>query len=104
MSVYVDTARNRFGTMIMCHMWADTAEELHAMAAAIGMRRAWYQAPDAPRPASFPHYDVCLSRRSQAIRLGAVEVCRAEAVRIRRAIRQRIVDDGQFAATWRFAG
>lgn len=103
MTVYVDTERNRFGRMIMCHMFADTAAELHQMASEIGMRRTWYQAPDAPKPASFPHYDVCISRRACAVELGAVPVCRVEAVRIRRGIRQRIIGDASFAASWRFA-
>lgn len=51
-----------------CHMWADTLEELHAMAARIGMRRAWFQ--DKGR---FPHYDLVPTRRAHALRLGAVE-------------------------------
>lgn len=70
MAVYVDEARNPFGRMVMGHMVADTLDELHAMADAIGMRRAWYQ------PLSFPHYDVSVSRRRAAVALGAVVVDR----------------------------
>jgi hypothetical protein len=80
-SVYVDRARNRLGRMFMCHMIADTLDELHAMAAAIGMRRDWFQ------PTSFPHYDVSLTRRARAVKLGAVEVDRRELVRIMRRLR-----------------
>jgi hypothetical protein len=68
MSVYVDQARHRFRRMTMCHMVADTLDELHTMAAAIGMKRRWFQRR------SFPHYDLCLSRRQRAIELGAIEI------------------------------
>jgi hypothetical protein len=75
MAVYVDGARNRFRQMVMSHMIADTLDELHAMADAIGMRREWFQA--AP-PASFPHYDLTQSRRKRAIGNGAVALDRRE--------------------------
>lgn len=81
MPVYVDKARNRLGRMIMCHMIADTPDELHDMAAAIGMKREWFQ------DTKFPHYDVSLERRKAAIKLGAVEVDRREIVALMRKIR-----------------
>ncbi len=68
MAVYVDQSCNRLGRMVMCHMIADTLDELHAMAGRIGMRREWFQSPPA---ASFPHYDVALGRRADAVRYGA---------------------------------
>ena len=67
--------------MVTCHMVADTARELHAMAAAVGMRREWFQ------PLSSPHYDVSLSRRRAAVALGAAEVGRRELVGVLRRIR-----------------
>lgn len=70
MSVYVDKGSIAFRGMKMAHMIADSLDELHAMADAIGMQRRWFQA--AP-PASFPHYDVSQSKRELAIRLGAVD-------------------------------
>lgn len=81
MPVYVDQARNPFRGMLMCHMVADTMDELHAMAAAIGMPRRAYQ------PRSFPHYDVPLDRRAYAVALGAVEVDRRGIVAVMRRLR-----------------
>lgn len=69
MAVYVDDVRHSFGRMIMCHMWADTEEELHAMAAQLGLRRSWFQKP--PK-ASWKHYDISLGVKEKALKLGAV--------------------------------
>lgn len=89
MAVYVDAARNAFGRMKMCHMLADTDAELHAMAAAIGMKREWFQ------PLSHPHYDVSLTRRKLAVALGAVEVDRRGIVEVKRRYRAAIVAGAQ---------
>lgn len=72
MPVYIDNARIPYRRMLMSHMIADTPEELHAMAAAIGMKRSWFQ------PRSFPHYDVCVGRREDAMQRGAISVTRRE--------------------------
>lgn len=75
MTVYVDPARYPYGRMIMCHMIADTEEELHDMADRIGVRQVHFQ--DGARP----HYDICKTKRAQAVRLGAQEVSSKELVR-----------------------
>jgi hypothetical protein len=69
MSVYVDTMRAKFGRMVMCHMIADTIDELHTMATAIGVRRKWFQ-----DRAGMPHYDICIAKRALAVSFGAVEI------------------------------
>jgi len=69
MAVYVDDARIPYRGMLMCHLWADTREELHTFAATLGLRRSWFQCP--PR-ASWEHYDICLSKRAEAVRRGAI--------------------------------
>jgi hypothetical protein len=53
----------------MCHLWADTEEELHAMADRIGVARRWHQRP--PK-ASWSHYDISLGKKALAIARGAV--------------------------------
>jgi hypothetical protein len=68
--VYVDKAMNHYGRMIMCHMIADTPEELHAMAEKLGLLREWFQQP--PK-ASFPHYDVAKLKRAAAVKAGVIE-------------------------------
>jgi len=70
MSVYVDGMKARFGRLVMCHMIADTADELHAMADRIGVARRWFQ--DATK-ASSPHYDIAQSKKALAIKAGAIE-------------------------------
>lgn len=70
MSVYVGAAEWPFGRMMMCHMMADTTEELIKMADAIGVQRKWIQYPGTPKE----HFDICKSKRAKAISLGAIEV------------------------------
>lgn len=71
MAVYVDDMRAPYGRMVMCHMVADTAVELHNMADRIGVKRKWFQGN---------HYDICLAKRCLAVKYGAVEVTRKELV------------------------
>ena len=70
MTVYVDDMRADYGRMVMCHLIADSDEELHAMADKIGVDRKWHQA--SPKHSS--HYDIALSKRKLAVEAGAVEI------------------------------
>lgn len=76
MTIYVDDMRAGYGRMFMCHMIADTDEELHAMAKRIGVARRWHQKPGTPQS----HYDVCLAKRALAVKAGAVEITQRELV------------------------
>lgn len=98
MTVYVDASVWSFGRMTMCHMIASTPDELHAMADRIGVARRWYQGPG--KRASFPHYDICKTKRAAAVAAGAVEVDRRQLNLAMREIRARIVADPTFAASW----
>ena len=75
MTVYVDEFKHYGPTRIRCfkagssHMLADTLEELHVMALAIGLKPSWFQGN-----ASTPHYDLTESKRTKALALGAVFV------------------------------
>lgn len=68
MTVYVDDYKAKFRRMVVCHMMADTLDELHEFAAKLGMKREWFQ------DGSAPHYDVNLTRRVLAVKLGAIEL------------------------------
>lgn len=83
MSVYVDAAVWPYGRMTMCHLLADSLDELHAMVDAIGVQRRWFQ-----NKPGFPHYDICKAKRAQAVALGAIEISRKEFVDlVRRGIK-----------------
>lgn len=69
MTVYVDDVRHGYGRMVMCHMWADSLDELLSMALKIGVRAKWLQKP--PK-ASWVHFDISLGKKALAISAGAV--------------------------------
>lgn len=77
MAVYVDNAKHPFGRLLMCHMWADSREELFAMADRIGVQRKWFQRPAGlgvtGMDASWEHFDIAQSKRAMAIAAGAIE-------------------------------
>lgn len=70
MSVYVDDPIFPYGRMKMCHMVADTREELTAMVDKIGVGVWHIQKLDEPGE----HYDICKSKRALAIKHGAIPV------------------------------
>jgi hypothetical protein len=78
MAVYVDNYQAKYRNMKMCHMLADTIEELHTMADKIGLKRKWFQISNG----GTPHYDISLSKRLEAINNGAIEIDRYKVVEL----------------------
>jgi hypothetical protein len=78
-TVYVDDMQAPFGNMVMCHMIANTDDELHAMADRIGVARRWFQGD---------HYDIALSKRALAVKEGAREITWRDAAMMMRARRR----------------
>lgn len=74
MTVYVDDMNISYRRMIMCHMIADTTEELLEMVDIIGVQRKWIQHPCTPKE----HFDICLTKKKLAIEAGAVEITKRE--------------------------
>jgi Protein of unknown function (DUF4031) len=113
-AVYVDDAnipaRVPHGRVVhdcrCSHLFADTQQELHAFAAKLCLRRAYFQ-PGRPRrdgsPSPHWHYDLTAGKRQQAIRLGAQPVTAREAIEIiaareARAERARVADQASHIA------
>ena len=71
MSVYVDDPVTLWRGQRWAHLMADTLDELHAMAALLGMPRRAFQ-----DKRSGAHYDLTEELRGQALRLGAVAISR----------------------------
>jgi hypothetical protein len=77
MAVYVDDMEAPFTpthvqnrTYVMCHMIADTHDELVEMADRIGVHRKWIQQAGNHGE----HFDIAKSKRDLAIRCGAIPI------------------------------
>lgn len=97
MTVYVDDAyvpaTVGHVTARWCHLVTDSDDpaELHAFAARIGLRRAWFQPGRRPGDGSPDptknHYDLTEEARARAVAAGAVEISAHEGGRMRLARR-----------------
>lgn len=79
MTVYVDDMQAAFKGMVMCHMLADTEEELIEMALKLGLKPEWHQYPGTYKS----HFDIAKSKRKLAVGFGAKEVTQRELAEIR---------------------
>ena len=89
MSVYVDEMNvcvksKTWPYSQACHLVADSVEELHFFAGRMRLKPAWFQ----NRP-YLPHYDLTTGKRSKAVRLGAIELDRAQFIEFMRNTRPR---------------
>jgi hypothetical protein len=67
-----------------CHLFVteiEALDELHELAATIGMKRQWFQGD---------HYDLVPSRREQALACGAVEATKDDMRRFFENVRRRL--------------
>lgn len=69
-AVYIGTLEYKYGDMIMSHMASPNLDALHAMAEKLGVRK-WFQDDEKHL---HPHYDICKSKKKEAIKLGAIEI------------------------------
>lgn len=68
--VYVDNMNAPFNGMIMCHMIADSTDELLEMVDKIAVKRKWIQHTGTYKE----HFDICLTKKAKAIKLGAKQI------------------------------
>jgi len=68
--VYVDNMQATFGRMLMCHMIADTHDELITMVETIGVKPKWIQQAGTHGE----HFDICQTKRAKAVAAGAIEI------------------------------
>lgn len=74
MAVYVDDMKAKFGRLVMCHMIADSTDELLAMAEKIGVALKWLQKAGTRHE----HFDIAMSKRKLAVDAGAIEITQRE--------------------------
>lgn len=72
--VYIDDYNAKYRGMIMCHMIADSTEELLQMVDKIGVQRKWIECAGTWKE----HFDICLEKKEKAISLGAKAITKKE--------------------------
>ncbi len=85
MTVYVDNERIEWRGKLWCHLVADSLDELHEFAVALGLRRDWFQGK-----ASYPHYDVTTFVRDRALQIGASQGSKAQIIASAKLLRTQL--------------
>lgn len=70
MAVYIDNFNAPYRRMKMCHMIADTTQELLDMCTKIGVAHKWIQ----EKGTYNEHFDICLTKKKEALMHGAIEI------------------------------
>lgn len=94
MAVYVDDAVTLWRGQRWAHLMADTLDELHAFAEALGIPRRAFQ-----DKTSGAHYDVPAPLRDQAVALGAIAISRHRDRELVHAVIRRAKAQGRGEAT-----
>ena len=97
--IYVDDMKAPFEGKIMCHMLSDNIEdpeELHIFAEKLGLKRSWFQ----NKRTDSPHYDIALSKKSKAIKLGAKEITQRQMLNLVHLHRLKKVCECQICKTY----
>lgn len=68
--IYIDNMNAPYGRMKMCHMIADSTDELLTMVDKIGVQRKWIQYPGTLNE----HFDICIQKKVRALDYGAKEI------------------------------
>lgn len=85
MTVFVDNERVAWRGRLWCHLVADSLDELHDFAIALGLKRRWFQ-----DKASYPHYDVTTEVRERALHQGALPGSKAQIIGSARLLRTEL--------------
>ncbi|MBB4517391.1 DUF4031 domain-containing protein [Paraburkholderia fungorum] len=90
MAVYVDDAAIVWKGKPRFHLSADSVDELHGFAQAVGINRCWYHSG-----ARHPHYDITEPQRATAIENGAIAVSQRELMQVARRISRKSFSGNQ---------
>lgn len=89
-AIYVDNERIQWRGKLWCHLVADSLDELHAFAAELGLKRAWFQGK-----ASYPHYDVTTGVRERALAMGAIAAGKTQMLASARKMKNELLEEWQ---------
>ena len=87
--VYIDSMEIKYKGMIMCHMIADTDDELIAFAKSIGLKEVYWQYKGTYKS----HFDISKSKKELALKNGAQLIDRRMLVKILNKKKQEIKKD-----------